>query len=57
MRGSIAIGQERDLFTLTSGSDFDVTADGERFIIIKEDGQIDEPITLILNWTRLIPER
>jgi hypothetical protein len=25
--------------------------------VVQEDAQIDEPITLILNWTKLIPER
>jgi Tol biopolymer transport system component len=57
VRDSIAIGEERVLFNLASGSDYDVTDDGQRFIVVKEDGQVDEPITLILNWTALVPEK
>jgi Tol biopolymer transport system component len=56
VRESIAIGQERVLFNHASGADFDVTGDGQRFLIVKEDAQIDEPLTLILNWKELVPE-
>jgi len=56
VRGSIAIGQERELFTHASGSDFDVSEDGQRFVVVHEEGQVNEPITLILNWTELAPE-
>ncbi len=56
VRGSIAIGQERELFTHASGSDFDVSNDGKRFVVVHEEGQVNEPITLILNWTELTPE-
>jgi Tol biopolymer transport system component len=56
VRGSIAIGQERELFTHASGTDFDVSADGQRFLAVREEGQINEPLTLILNWTELVPE-
>jgi len=57
VNGSIAIGAVHDLFEHTGASDYDVTKDGERFLVVKEEGQVDEPITLILNWTELIPER
>jgi serine/threonine protein kinase len=57
VRGSVAIGQERELFTHASGTDFDVTKDGQRFLAVREEGQINEPLTLILNWTELVPER
>jgi serine/threonine protein kinase/Tol biopolymer transport system component len=56
VRGSIAIGQERELFTHASGADFDVSADGKRFLIVHEEGQVNEPLTMILNWTELVPE-
>jgi Tol biopolymer transport system component len=55
VRESIAIGQEKELFSHSSGSDYDVTADGQRFLVVREEGQVNEPITLILNWTRLAP--
>jgi Tol biopolymer transport system component len=55
-RGSIAIGQEREIFTHASGTDFDVSADGQRFLVVREEGQINEPLTLILNWTELAPK-
>jgi Tol biopolymer transport system component len=57
IRGSIAIGGERELFSLASSSDFDVSADGQRFLVVREEGQVNEPLTLILNWTKLIPGR
>ncbi|UCH83252.1 MAG: serine/threonine-protein kinase [Candidatus Latescibacterota bacterium] len=56
VRDSIAIGQERELFTHSSGSDYDVTFDGQRFLVVREEGQVNEPITLILNWEQLNPE-
>ena len=56
LRESIAIGEERELFTNMAGADFDVTADGQRLLIVQEDAQTNEPLTLILNWTELIPE-
>jgi serine/threonine protein kinase len=56
VRESIAIGQERELFTHSSGSDFDVTADGEQFLVVREEGQVNESLSLILNWTELVPE-
>ena len=56
VRGSIAIGQERELFTHASGSDFDVSADGQRFLVVHEEGQVNEPMTFILNWTELAPK-
>jgi Tol biopolymer transport system component len=55
VRESIAIGRENELFTHSSGSDYDVTADGQRFLVVREEGQINEPLTLILNWTALVP--
>jgi Tol biopolymer transport system component len=57
VRGSIAIGQERELFVHASGTDFDVSADGQRFLVVREEGQINEPLTLILNWTELVPKQ
>jgi len=57
VRGSIAIGQEHELFTHASGTDFDVSADGQRFLVVREEGQINEPLTLVLNWTELVPGR
>ncbi len=57
VRGSIAIGQERELFTHAAGSDFDVSADGERFLVVHEEGQVNEPLTMIINWPGLVPER
>jgi hypothetical protein len=56
VRESIAVGMERELFDHTSGSDYDVTADGKRFVVVREEGQINEPITLIVNWTELTPK-
>jgi serine/threonine protein kinase len=57
VRNSIAIGEERELFTHASGSDFDVSADGQRFLVVHEEGQINEPLTLIVNWPGLVPGR
>jgi serine/threonine protein kinase/Tol biopolymer transport system component len=57
VRESIAIGEEVELFVHASGTDFDVTADGQRFLVVKEEGQINEPLTLVINWTELVPEK
>jgi Tol biopolymer transport system component len=56
VRGSIAIGEERELFAHSSGSDFDVTEDGQRFLVVREEGQVNEALSLILNWNELVPK-
>jgi serine/threonine protein kinase len=57
VRESIAIGEERELFTHAAGSDFDVSGDGQRFLVVHEEGQVNEPLTLIVNWPGLVPKR
>jgi len=45
----------RQLFRIPI-EDFDVTPDGQRFVGRRPaDGDASKPLTLIANWTRLIP--
>ena len=54
---TFSVGSTEELFELGSfdeGFDFDVTADGERFLIVKKSDEADresqQPMTLVLNW-------
>jgi Tol biopolymer transport system component len=51
---TLGVGRALKLFDLSSSSSFDVTLDGERFLVISSsEEQSREPLTLVQNWTRL----
>ncbi len=61
-QGGIEPGIPRILFDAglyineAGGRHYDVTADGERFLLLKPlTGGAPTPITVILNWTSLLP--
>lgn len=51
--------QTRPYFGLFTASLFNVTADGQRFIVDYDQGQAGRTITLIANWSALLkkPDR
>jgi hypothetical protein len=50
--GPLEASRPTALFTLPSGSDYDVDVAGERFLINKPVGETQTPpITVVLNWT------
>jgi Tol biopolymer transport system component len=61
--GSIEISHLRPLFDVASiiqlpGSDYDVTADGKRFIInVPFDAQNQTPLTLVMNWEKKLEKK
>jgi len=55
--GSLEVGAVRALFGPIPpllGSGYDVSADGQRFLVRTEAVQSDEPLTLVRNWTALL---
>jgi hypothetical protein len=51
----LTLGTPRPLFA-TSSTNFDVTADGQRFIVEVSVGDaITPPISVLLNWRALLP--
>jgi Tol biopolymer transport system component len=57
--GSLQPGAPRALFDIGDSApaginSFDVTADGQRFLLASAAGQRDTPITVILNWPQLL---
>jgi hypothetical protein len=46
----IEVGKTERLFTLPIGSSFDVTRDGQRFLVNAPRDAATPPITIVLNW-------
>ncbi len=48
--GVLIVGAETHLFEFRGGGEFDVAADGEKFLLVREDDKITTPLTLVTNW-------
>jgi hypothetical protein len=47
-----------DLTNITGRNQYDVTADGQRFLMtVPRGGAVSSPITMVLNWTAGLPPR
>ena len=49
--GAVEVGQARALFGPVTENLYDVSADGQRFLIPDSPDTNPEPLTLIQNWT------
>jgi hypothetical protein len=54
----LSFGQPQDLFkfrTTATGSGFDVSADGQRFLVVEPAENLPpEPVTVVVNWPAAI---
>ncbi|HWB84207.1 MAG TPA: protein kinase [Bryobacteraceae bacterium] len=49
-RGSISIGVPKELFQLPTATSFDVTRDGQRFLVSEQEGSGPRPLGVLLHW-------
>jgi Tol biopolymer transport system component len=49
--GALVVGANRPLFDFQNGGDYDVTDDGQKFLIVRNFDKVMTPLTLVLNWT------
>jgi hypothetical protein len=54
---TLLVGAEEPLFEFHGAGEYDVAADGQRFLLIREDDKISTPLTLVLNWNADIQEK
>ena len=52
--GVLRTGTPRALFRIDDTATFDLTADGERFLVNRAVSESDPPVTVIVNWTKLL---
>jgi hypothetical protein len=52
--GVLRTGAPRPLFKISENGSFDVTADGQRFLVNRAVSDIDPPISVIVNWPKLL---
>jgi hypothetical protein len=52
--GVFRTGAPRPLFKISEDSSFDVTSDGQRFLVGRNVADRDPPVTVIVNWPKLL---
>jgi hypothetical protein len=52
--GMLRTGTPRALFKIGESASFDLTADGQRFLVNRAISESDPPVTVIVNWTKLL---
>ena len=52
--GVLRTGTPRALFRIGETVSFDLTADGQRFLVNRAVNESDPPVTVIVNWTKLL---
>ena len=53
---TLTLGVSKRLFTLPTGASYDVSADGQRFIVALPVGDVSRPpVSVLLNWRALLP--
>ena len=52
--GVVRIGTPRPLFKIGETGTFDVTADGQRFLVNRTVSENDSPVSVIVNWPKLL---
>ena len=54
--GVFRAGTPRALFKVGEGAMVDVSADGQRFLVNRAVSESDPPVTVIVNWPKLLPQ-
>jgi hypothetical protein len=54
MCSSVVYRAPRPLFEISEDGSFDVTADGQRFLVGRNVSDVDPPISVIVNWPKLL---
>ena len=54
--GVFRTGTPRALFKVGEGAMVDVSADGQRFLVNRAVSESDPPVTVIVNWPKLLPQ-
>ena len=54
--GVLRTGAPRALFRIGETASFDLTADGQRFLVNRAITESDPPVTVIVNWTKLLAQ-
>ena len=52
--GVFRTGAPRAVFKIGEGATFDVSADGQRFLVNRAVSESDPPVTVIVNWPKLL---
>jgi len=52
--GMLRTGTPRALFKIGESASFDLTSDGQRFLVNRAISESDPPVTVIVNWTKLL---
>jgi len=52
--GVFRTGAPRPLFKISEDSSFDVTSDGQRFLVGRNVADRDPPVSVIVNWPKLL---
>jgi Tol biopolymer transport system component len=47
----LIVGPDEPLFDFPGGGEYDVSGDGETFLIVRDYDKVTTPLTLVLNWT------
>ena len=57
---SVVLSEPKELFVLPETGalqSFEVTADGQRFLVLMPKEEVSRPLAVILNWTTLLDRR
>ncbi len=48
---ALIVGADEELFQFPTGRGYDVSADGQKFLVVDEEDRVFSPLTLVVNWT------
>jgi serine/threonine protein kinase/Tol biopolymer transport system component len=55
--GELIVGADTALFDFQNGGDYDVTDDGQKFLIIRDFDKVMTPLTLVINWNEELKDK